>query len=189
MWIGKANASRNVSGVSPQRKKRRNGSGCFSYKTRLTLIWVLKPLRNCISMMWKTVWKKTLGWQRSISFARRYFLISASWKSARFPQRRLSLGRMKCLPTVTKRKSRTHKPIWKRCTISCQLSSTTLYDIMNCVPILPQRWEIWGVRNTRKCCFGQRKNTRNFPMKWWINLFPFTLLKCSTGAVFVRANY
>lgn len=35
---GKANASRNASGVSPQRKKRRNGSECFSYKTRLTLI-------------------------------------------------------------------------------------------------------------------------------------------------------
>ena len=23
------------------------------------------------------------------------------------------------------------------------------------------RWEIWDVRNTRKCCSGQRKNTRN----------------------------
>ena len=32
---------------------------------------------------------------------------------------------------------------------------------MNCVPILRQRWEIWDVRNTRKCCSGQRKNTRN----------------------------
>ena len=31
----------------------------------------------------------------------------------------------------------------------------------NCVPILRQRWEIWDVRNTRKCCSGQRKNTRN----------------------------
>ena len=27
------------------------------------------------------------------------------------PQRRLSLGRMKCLPTVTRRKNRIHKPI------------------------------------------------------------------------------
>ena len=34
-WKGER---RNVSGVSPQRKKRRSGSGCFSYKTRLTLI-------------------------------------------------------------------------------------------------------------------------------------------------------
>ena len=32
-------------------------------------------------------------------------------KSARFPQRRSSLGRMKCLPIVTRRKSRTHRPI------------------------------------------------------------------------------
>ena len=63
------------------------------------------------------------------------------------------------------KKNRIHKPICKRCTISCRLSSITLYAIMNCVPILPQRWEIWEVRNTRKCCFGQRKNTRNFPMK------------------------
>ncbi len=52
-------------------------------------------------------------------------------------------------------------------TLHNQLSAIffTLYAIMNCVPILPQRWEIWEVRNTRKCCFGQRKNTRNFPMK------------------------
>ena len=35
------------------------------------------------------------------------------------------------------------------------------YVIMNCVPILPQRWEIWEVRNTRKCCSGQKKNTRS----------------------------
>ena len=49
----------------------------------------------------------------------------------------------------------------KRCTISCPPFSITLSATMNCVPILRQRWEIWDVRNTRKCCSGQRKNTRN----------------------------
>ena len=77
----------------------------YTSKIRLTSICALKPLRSCISTLWKTVWKKTLGWQRSISFVQRYYLIAASWKSARFPQKKLSRGRMKCLLTVTRRRT------------------------------------------------------------------------------------
>ena len=56
------------------------------------------------------------------------------------------------------RKSLIHRPILKRCIINYQLYSITLYGIMNCVPIQPQRWEIWEVKNTRKCYFGRKKN-------------------------------
>ena len=37
--------------------------------------------------------------------------------------------------------------------------------IMSCVPILPQRWEIWEVRNTRKCYSGRKRNTKNLPLR------------------------
>ncbi len=32
-------------------------------------------------------------------------------------------------------------------------------------PIRLQRWETWAARNTRKCCSGQPRNTRDLPMK------------------------
>ena len=34
-------------------------------------------------------------------------------------------------------------------------------EIMSCVPIQPLKREIWEVRNTRKCCSGRKKNTKN----------------------------
>ena len=52
-------------------------------------------------------------------------------------------------------------------TLHNQLSAIliTLYAIMNCGQILRQRWEIWEARNTGKCCSGQKRNTRNLPLR------------------------
>ena len=49
----------------------------------------------------------------------------------------------------------------KHSIISCPLSSIMRCGIMSCVPIQPLKREIWEVRNTRKCCSGQKKNIRN----------------------------
>jgi len=36
-------------------------------------------------------------------------------------------------------------------------------DFMTYAAIPPQRQEIWAVKNERKCCFGRKKNIKNFP--------------------------
>ena len=50
-------------------------------------------------------------------------------------------------------------------TLHNQLSSTMLCVTTSCVPIPPQRWEIWEARNTGKCCSGRKRNTRSLPLR------------------------
>ena len=48
-------------------------------------------------------------------------------------------------------------------TLHNQLSA--IFNLMICAPILRQRWEIWGARNTKKCCSGRERNIKSLPMK------------------------
>lgn len=69
------------------------------------------------------------------------------------------------VPTVTSAKSRIRRLISRRCTISFRPFLIMPFATTGFAPIRLQRWETWAARNTRKCCSGQPRNTRDLPMK------------------------
>lgn len=112
--------------------------------------------------MWtisRTIWKKTHGWQRRILSVQRYFCISESRKPVRSPQKKSYLGRMNWLTIVMRRKNCIRRLIWKRCIVSFQRYSNMLCVTKTCVPILWQRWEIWGEKH-KETLFWMREEYR-----------------------------
>ena len=66
---------------------------------------------------------------------------------------------------MTSAKSRIRRLISRRCTISFRPFLIMPFATTGFAPIRLQRWETWAARNTRKCCSGQPRNTRDLPMK------------------------